>query len=72
MILIDKGYYDYDYEKTEHAKPAIDWKDTVKSDEEVRNLMAGFGIGVPQTTEEIQNHIIKEEQKNGSRNTGSN
>ena len=64
MILLDKGYYDYDFEKTEKPAAQKDWTETVRSDEEVRNLLAGFGIGQPvkpQTTEEIQNYILKEE-----------
>ena len=66
MLLLDKGYYDYDYEKTDKPVVQKDWAETRKSDEEVRNLMAGFGIGVPRqqepkTLEEIQNYIRKEE-----------
>lgn len=61
MLLLDKGYFDYDYEKCERE---LKWEDTVRSDEEMRNIFAGFGIGVPkkpETLEEIQNHIIKQE-----------
>ena len=68
MLLLDKGYFDYDYEKTEREE-IIKWEDTVRSDEEIRDIMAGFGIGVkrkkkPETLEEIQNHIIKQESYN--------
>ena len=60
-MLLDKGYYDYDFEKCERE---LRWEDTVRSDEEIRGILAGFGIGVarkkPETTEEIQNHIIKQ------------
>ena len=64
MILIDKGYYDYDFEKIEKPKPPDDWIDTVKSDEEVNGLMAMFGFSArvgkkPETTEEIQDYLIK-------------
>ena len=69
MMLLDKGYFDYDYEKTEKV---VKWEDTVRSDDEIRDIMAGFGIGVkrekkPKTLEELQQYIIKEEElKHGS------
>ena len=63
-MLLDKGYFDYDYEKVEKEE-FVDWVDTIKSDEEVRDMLAGFGFShlkkKPETTEEIQNHIIKQE-----------
>ena len=61
MILMDKGYFDYDFEKVE--KP-ITWEDTVKSDEEVQSILSIFGMGQkekPKTEEELQAYIIKEE-----------
>lgn len=66
MLLLDKGYYDYDFEKTEPVEKPVLWEDTIKSDEEVRGLLAGFGFSQfkekkPETLEEIQNHIIKQE-----------
>ena len=65
MILVDKGYFDYDYEKVEKPTPIVDWEDTIKSDEEVRSILTMFGMGgavkAPETLEEIQNHIIKQE-----------
>ena len=65
FLLLDKGYFDYDYEKTER-EDIVRWEDTVRSDDEIREIMAGFGIGVqrkkkPETLEEIQNYIIKQE-----------
>ncbi len=64
MLLLDKGYFDYDFERSEKEE-VVTWEDTVRSDEEIREIMAGFGIGVkrkkPETLEEIQNHIIKQE-----------
>lgn len=61
-MLLDKGYFDYDYEKVEKEE-FVDWVDTIKSDEEVRDMLVGFGFShlkkKPETTEEIQNHIIK-------------
>ena len=64
MMLLDKGYYDYDYER--ESKPVL-WDDTVKTDEELTEMLSGFGFGgrtnkKPETVEEIQNYIIQEEQ----------
>ena len=61
MLLLDKGYYDYDFEKVERP---VRWEDTIKSDEEVADMLAIFGMGPrigkqPETTEEIQDYLIK-------------
>lgn len=65
FLLLDKGYFDYDYQRVEKDE-VVKWEDTVRSDEEIRQIMAGFGIGVqrskPQTIEEVQNYIIKQEE----------
>lgn len=63
MLLLDKGYFDYDFEKVARE---VKWEDTVKSDEEVADMLSMFGMGPkarkkPETTEEIQNYIIKQE-----------
>lgn len=42
LYLIDKGYYDYDYESIE--KP-VDFANTEKTEEEVSSMLARFGIG---------------------------
>ena len=61
MMLLDKGYFDYDFQKVERETR---WEDTVRSDDEMRSILAGFGIGTaakkPETLEDIQNHIIKQ------------
>lgn len=64
MMLIDKGYYDYDFEK---VTKQVYWDDTVKTEEELDEMLTGFGFGgrtqkKPETIEEIQNYIIQEEQ----------
>lgn len=75
MIMIDKGYFDYDFEKSE-KETVVTYEESRRSDEEIRDIMAGFGIGVqrkrPETLEEIQGYLIKEEKYNGSRNTSNN
>lgn len=49
MVLIDKGYYDYDYEEPKGAKyekqKVVTIEETKKSDEEVENILAAFGFG---------------------------
>ena len=65
MLLLDKGYFDYDFERSEKEE-VVTYEDTVRSDEEIREIMAGFGIGVKRkkeqrTLEEMQNYIIKQE-----------
>ena len=65
MMLIDKGFFDYDFERCGIIEEGKDWMDTVKSDEEVDNMLKGFGFGrrtkKPETTEDIQSHILKQE-----------
>lgn len=63
MILVDKGYYDYDFEKVEYKKQTV-WEETIKSEEELKNILVGFGFThlakKPQTAEELQSYIIKQ------------
>ena len=67
MILADKGYFDYDFERFGMIDQGKDWAETVRSDEEIDDIMSGFGFGKrvqgekrPETVEEIQEHIIKQ------------
>lgn len=64
MILADKGYYDYDFEQFGVIEEGKDWAETVRTDEELDSVLNGFGFGrrtkKPETTEEIQEHIIKQ------------
>jgi hypothetical protein len=66
MMLVDKGYYDYDFEKTKApvSKVTYNWEDTIKSDEEVDGILAMFGMSAkrtkPKTDEEIQSYILKQ------------
>ena len=64
MLLLDKGYFDYDYEKVSAPAPVVDWESTIRTEEELHEMLAGFGFGVkkkkkPETLEEIQEHVIK-------------
>jgi hypothetical protein len=66
MILADKGYFDYDFERFGMVEEGKDWTETVRSDDEIDGIMKGFGFGKrvpkekkPDTTEEIQEYIIK-------------
>lgn len=61
-MLVDKGYYDYDFErKKEKVRQAL-YEDTVKSESEVRGWLARFGIGQPkeESLEELQEMAMKE------------
>lgn len=67
MILADKGYFDYDFERFGMLEKGQDWSETVRSDDEIEQIMSGFGFGKrvpkdkkPETVEEIQEHIIKQ------------
>lgn len=44
-MLVDKGYYDYDFERKKEVAKQVLYEDTVKSESEVRGLLARFGIG---------------------------
>ena len=60
MMLLDKGYFDYDFEKFGMLEKERDWVETVRTDEEMDHIMKGFGFGKrtkPETTEEIQKYI---------------
>lgn len=73
MLQIDKSYYDYDFESTKAPAPIVNWEDTIKSKEEVHDLLSIFGLGgnMEKDDEYMQNYILKEEQKHGSRDSGS-
>lgn len=65
MMLIDKGYYDYDYEK--EAKLIL-VSNTRKTKEEINQILRNFGLPVQDDTEDdkLQSFIIEEENKHGS------
>ena len=62
MLLLDKGYFDYDFKCVAPVRPEVNWEDTIKSDEEVNDILSAFGLGkkAPKTTEEIQDYIRKQ------------
>lgn len=65
-MLVDKGYYDYDFERKKEKVRQTLYEDTVKSESEVRGLLARFGIGQPKTEEsmeELQEMAMKEMDK---------
>lgn len=64
-MLVDKGYYDYDFErKKEKVRQAL-YEDTVKSESEVRGLLARFGIGakVADSAEQSEGESLEELQE---------
>lgn len=67
LMLIDKGYYDYDFEVVEKT---VTFEDTIKTDEEVSEMASRFGFGAKKTkklsemtAEELQAHAMKEENQ---------
>ena len=73
MMLVDKGYYDYDFERKKEVAKQVLYEDTVKSDDEVRSWLARFGIGnasasqgverSEESLEELQEMAMKEMDK---------
>lgn len=45
MMLIDKGYYDYDFKVAPKKPVVILFEDTVKDEAQTRSILARFGIG---------------------------
>lgn len=66
---MDKGYYDYDYAKVEPVIKQKTYEESVKSDEEVEQMLGAFGWFKkkknPISAEQLQKDIMNEEQKNG-------
>lgn len=64
MMLVDKGYYDYDFERTKAVAKPILVEDTMKSEEETRSLLARFGFGIvepkEESLEELQEMAMKQ------------
>ena len=65
MYLLDKGYYDYDYEKEEKLVLVSQIR---KTKAEINQILRNFGLPVKEETEDeqLQSFIIEEEQKHGS------
>ena len=45
MMLIDKGYYDYDFKAVPKKPTVILFEDTVKDEVQTKSMLARFGIG---------------------------
>lgn len=62
-MLVDKGYYDYDFERKVKVERIL-VEDTMKSEEETRSLLARFGFGIAEqkeeSLEELQEMAMKE------------
>lgn len=71
-MLIDKGYYDYDYECVK-ANAVVLYEDTVKSETETYNMLARFGIGKPckkDNVEDLQKYVMNELQTTNTKQNG--
>lgn len=70
-MLVDKGYYDYDFERVKEVAKPILVEDTMKSEEETRSLLARFGFGIAEpkeeSLEELQEMAMKEIAQGESR-----
>lgn len=53
-MLVDKGYYDYDFERKKEKVRQVLYEDTVKSEDEIRSLLARFGIGQKRSEESLE------------------
>lgn len=53
-MLVDKGYYDYDFERVKVKAKQMLYEDTVKSESEVRSLLARFGIGQKNASQDAE------------------
>lgn len=62
MMLIDKGYYDYDFKAPKIAQAQLLYENTVKSEAETRSLLSKFGIGRNRELdmEELQEYAIND------------
>ena len=49
LMLIDKGYYDYDFEEPKHKKQSALTK--AKSDAETAKMLSRFGVGTAARSE---------------------
>lgn len=53
-MLVDKGYYDYDFERIKAKVKQVTYEESVKSESEVRSLLARFGIGQAKSEESLE------------------
>ena len=54
MMLVDKGYYDYDFERVKATIKQVTYEESVKSESEVRSLLARFGIGNASASQDVE------------------
>ena len=54
--MIDKPFYDYDFEALKTAKKRLLYEDTVRSEDETRNILSMFGLSTKadESMEELQ------------------
>lgn len=61
MWSIDKGYYDYDYEKPEGEDEIVTVEDTAMADDELQDALAMFGWNKPKPTlEDLQKEALED------------
>lgn len=47
LLLIDKGYYDYDFQEAKPIVKVKNYDESAKSDDEIKNILSRFGWGKP-------------------------
>lgn len=62
-MLIDKGYYDYDFKAVAPKQKQLLYENTVKSEEETRSMLARFGIGIGTAAKEPKDMNMEELQE---------
>jgi len=62
MLMLDKSYYDYDYEEKEVVEVAKTYDESVKSEVEIKSLLRRFGWGMSKA--EILQLEVRQEEKN--------
>lgn len=68
LMLMDKGYYDYDYQEPKQTIKRKTYEESVRSDAEIQEMLSRFGWGQhekkqPLTPEQLQAEVMAEERK---------
>lgn len=69
MLLIDKPFYDYDFEPVKAAHKRVLLEDTVRNEKETYDILSKFGLGgkKEESLEELQALAMKEMNENNKK-----
>ena len=59
-MLVDKGYYDYDFKAITKKEKKILFEDTVKDEVQTRNMLARFGLGIAKSPKDMNIEELQE------------